>query len=324
MGVLVGQWTRDWRPRVAASGLLIAVAFVLPLRPIIQGPCLRETNYFCIRVRDQVMDDNRTVRVLTLDRLVHSYTSLDDPRRLVYAYEKVAAETVEVLEKRDQQIHALFIGGGGYTFPRYLEAVYPNSTMDVAEIDPGVTQTAYEQLGLPRDTRVKSYNEDARTFIKLLPPDQKYNLVLGDAFNDFSVPYHLTTREFNDLVRAHMTDDGIYMLNLIDGQPHHFVIAFMRTLKQTFDHLYLIPTSKGWENLRRNTYIILASPKPLDTTALRNAYGEDNLHNINNWIVSDERVQQLLQTGPQYILTDDYVPVDNLLAPMFEASEAGR
>jgi MFS family permease len=324
MGVLLGDWVRDWRPRAAVSALLIAGVFVLPLQTVLQGPCLRETNYFCIRVREQILEDNHTVRVLTLDRLVHSYSSLEDPRRLVYAYEKVAAETADYLSKRSEQINALFIGGGGYTFPRYLEAVYPDSSIDVAEIDPGVTEIAYEMLGLQRDTRVRTYNEDARTFVELLPPEQRYNLVLGDAFNDFSVPYHLTTREFNDLVRAHMTDDGIYVLNLIDGRPHHFVAAFMRTLRQTFGHVYLIPTSFGWGNLRRNTYIVLATIQPLDVEKLRRSYGHDTLLSINDWLVPDYKVEELLRNTPPLLLTDDYVPVDNLLAPMFEASEAGR
>jgi spermidine synthase/MFS family permease len=324
MGVLLGQWfRRNIIPAVVSVALIVA-PFVLPVQPVLAGPCMYETNYFCIRVREQVEEDGVTVRVLTLDRLVHSYSSLDDPRRLVYGYEKVAAEVTEYMDKQGKQINSLFIGGGGYTFPRYLEAVYPSSTMDVAEIDPQVTEVAHLFLGLSRDTRVKSYNEDARTFIKNLPADHKYNLVLGDAFNDFSVPYHLTTKEFNDLVRAHMTDDGIYVLNLIDGVNQPFVSAFMRTLKQTFTHLYFIPTSSNWEALSRNTFIILATQQPLDEAKLRKAVGNDKALNIDSWLVPQSRVDTLLATGPQYILTDDYVPVDNLLAPMFEASAAGK
>ncbi len=44
----------------------------------------------------------------------------------------------------------LFIGGGGYTYPRALEVTYPNSTIEVIEIDPGVTRIAHEELGLAR------------------------------------------------------------------------------------------------------------------------------------------------------------------------------
>ena len=43
------------------------------------------------------------------------------------------------------------------------------------------------------------------------------SLIFGDAFNDFSVPWHMTTREFNDKVAEHArTDKGVYMINIID------------------------------------------------------------------------------------------------------------
>jgi len=35
--------------------------------------------------------------------------------------------------------------------------------------------------------------------------------------------------------------------------------------------------------------------------------------------VPQETLQEILMTRPSVILTDDYVPVDNLTAPIFEA-----
>ena len=47
-----------------------------------------------------------------------------------------------------------------------------------------------------------------------------YDFVYGDAFNDFSVPWHLTTREFSEKISSllHPTE-GIYLVNLIDIYP---------------------------------------------------------------------------------------------------------
>jgi hypothetical protein len=133
------------------------------------------------------------------------------------------------------------------------------------------------------------------------------------------VPYHLTTREFNELVRRHLTDDGIYVLNLIDGAERPFVGAFLRTLRLTFPHLVFIPTSANWKTLTRNTYVVLASPQPIDAQALRQAAGEDGLRAIDGWLVPQGEMEQVMRNG-EFVLTDDYVPTDNLLAPMFEAS----
>ena len=43
-----------------------------------------------------------------------------------------------------------------------------------------------------------------------MPPDERFDLVFGDTFNDFEVPYHLTTREFNELLARHLKPDGLY------------------------------------------------------------------------------------------------------------------
>jgi MFS family permease len=320
IALLIGQWSRNPRKPAAAAAALVLAAVLLPLQPILAGPCLRETNYFCIKIREESRDDAGPVRTLILDRLVHSYTSVNDPRKLVYGYEKASAEVLEYLDDRDGRLDAFFIGGGGYTLPRYIEHVYPvRSTVEVAEIDPGVTEVVYQQLGLSRDTAIRTFNEDARLFLATRDPARRYNVVFGDAFNDFSVPYHLTTHEFNQLVRRHLTDDGIYVLNLIDGAERPFVGAFLRTLRLTFPHLVFIPTSENWETLTRNTYVVLASPRPIDAQALRQAAGEDGRRAIDGWLVPQDEMERVMGNGA-FILTDDYVPTDNLLAPMFEAS----
>jgi hypothetical protein len=36
-------------------------------------------------------------------------------------------------------------------------------------------------------------------------------------------------------------------------------------------------------------------------------------------IIPQEKLQEILRDRPSVILTDDYVPVDNLTAPIFEA-----
>ncbi|MCS7060655.1 MAG: fused MFS/spermidine synthase [Anaerolineae bacterium] len=321
IALLIGQWTRRGIvPAIVALGV-IAAPFVFPVRSILAGPCLRETNYFCIKVREDIREDRVTYMTLILDRLVHSYTALENPTKLAYGYEKVGAEVLEYVEGRDGRLSTFFIGGGGYTLPKYVEYVYPDSTIDVAEIDPGVTLVAHELLGLRRDTLIRTFNEDARLVLTHLDEAQRYNFVMGDAFNDFSVPYHLTTHEFNQLVRRHLTDDGIYMLNLIDGPGQSFVGAFLRTLRRTFDHLYLIPTGHNWQTLARNTYVILASPAPINLEKLRHLYGGDAQLAVDDWLVSEGQLRAVMGNGV-IILTDDYAPTDRLLAPMFEASEA--
>jgi spermidine synthase len=301
-------------------GLLLGVMFIAGIGAlgVWQGAwnsnCLHETQYFCIKVRDE-KHEGEAVRALILDRLVHSYTSLIDPARLIYGYEKIYAEATAYMAERHAPLSALFIGGGGYTFPKYMEATYPESKLDVVEIDPGVTETAYEQLGLSRDTQIASHNEDARLFL-LRPPANRYTLIMGDAFNDYSVPYHLTTREFNELVRKWLTPGGLYMVNLIDGTQHDFLRAYIHTLQQTFRRVYVAPASDSWRESPRMTFVLIATDEALDFEQFKPATSGETAALMPQRTLSAEKLQALLAERQPVLLTDQFAPVDQMLAPV--------
>jgi hypothetical protein len=277
-----------------------------------------ESNYYYIKVNNEA-DDVGTRRTLVLDNLIHGYELLGHPNRLDYDYEHIYAyvtnRIVEAKAKRggagSTELGTLFLGGGSYTFPRFLQAVYPRVWCEIAEIDPAVTRANHMALGLAwpeprfpvpeadpktgrdvvtiqrkriplgpsgsgettaayikalasiapayrRDTetgqavvtiqgnerklgpyesaesytnyvlQVKQWFEsspyrirtnwgDARQFaVKNQDRERKFDIVFGDAFNDFSVPWHLTTKEFNDLIAKMLTPEGVYMINIID------------------------------------------------------------------------------------------------------------
>ncbi|MHB0875470.1 MAG: fused MFS/spermidine synthase [Anaerolineae bacterium] len=300
---------------VALAMVPVVAGSVVAWRAVSPGrPCTRETNYFCIKVREETRNGD-PVRVLILDRLVHSYSSLTDPTQLVYGYEKVYAEATAYMAQQRQLLKVAYIGGGGYTFPRYVEAVYPGTVQHVVEIDPGVTQTAYDMLGLAPDTAVVTYNEDARLFFSDQSVADRYDIVYGDAFNDFSVPYHLTTIEFDRQVKARLEPGGIYMVNMIDGAGGSFVRAYTRTLQRVFAHVYLMPTTgEQWRHSPRTTFVLIASDEPLDIAAFEGIDAGDGDPLLYRVAIDQEEMQGFLAEGRQVLLTDSYAPVDQMLA----------
>ena len=309
-----------WRLMLLLAPILIGGSVLAFHRGWLHGPCTRETNYFCIRVREEEQD-GEPVRVLTLDRMVHSYTSLNDPTKLVYGYERIYAEVTEYRAQEDDHLRALFIGGGGYTFPLYMEVIYPDSEIHVIEIDPGVTQVAHDMLGLTRDTRIVTFNEDARLFLER-EPTQAYDLIVGDAFNDFSVPYHLTTKEFNDRVRAWLEDDGLYFVNIIDGPRRDFLRAYTHTLRQTFRHIYVAPAIESWRQSPRSTFVLIGSDAPLDRATLETIDAGDGDLLLARRMLSEDEIDALLTEGRVVMLIDQYAPVDQMLAPVFREEGA--
>lgn len=325
---LNGAATNSRRGHIEKAILLLALLGVVggSLLAKTQGwlatRCNLETNYFCIKVREEEQE-GRAVRVLVLDRLVHSYSSLDDPTKLVYGYEQVYAEATAYQARQHKPLRELFIGGGGYTFPRYMEALYPDSRIDVVEIDPGVTLVAHELLGLRQDTTIATYNEDARMFMAG-EPRQQYDLIMGDAFNDYSVPYHLTTREFNERVRSWLPDDGLYMVNLIDGPRRDFLRAYTNTLRQTFKHVYVVPAVRSWRESPRVTFVLIGTDSPLDLPAFANIDAGDGEPFLAQQMLNPSDTDALLAEGRVVLLTDQYAPVDQMLAPVFRDEEATR
>ncbi|MGI6381333.1 MAG: fused MFS/spermidine synthase [Anaerolineae bacterium] len=330
---LMGLWfvtDAPWRQAILRAAIVILVigASLLGLRQadLLASECLRETNYFCINVNTDYLDEDRiallgfddeeppVVHTLVLDRLVHSYTLPEHPGALIYGYERSYAQVIEPLAERNPGLRSFFIGGGGYTFPRYMEETYPESEIVVAEIDPGVTEIARVTLGLQGSERIEAYDEDARTLMASLEDGEPYDLIFGDAFNDFSVPYHLTTLEFTQLVDRLLADDGLYVANIVDGGGRgSFMRAFVRTQKAVFEHVAVIPTISSWRSAPRTTWVVVASQEPLEL---------DHITSPGAPLPQDE-LDEYLAMEPPLILTDDYVPVDNLLAPVFVDSEQG-
>jgi spermidine synthase len=285
-----------------------------------------ESSYFNIEVYDA--DEMEDTRILALDHLVHSYVSMTDPTEMVYAYEAVYAALTDALIPEVDGWRAFFVGGGGYTFPRYLEATYPAAAVHVAEIDPVVTRAAHEALGLPWDTRIVTSNMDARNLVKdtgraIAAGDAApYDFVYGDAFNDLGVPYHLTTRGFNEALAQIMTPRGVYLINVIDVyRPGYggFIGAVVGTLQQTFPYVYVFSGEADGTSDERDTFVVASSRFPLDRVALGRLVNP-HYGTLFAWTEAgrsggDMRV--VLERAGGLILTDDHAPVDNLLAPVF-------
>lgn len=301
---------------LAMAGLYVAVMAYSLVGHKLTSTCLRESSYFCIKVREEERDDGLTVRTLILDSLVQGYAVLEDPSVLIYSYQKVFGDLAFYVGQRRPDMRVLFIGGGSYTLPRYLELAYPESSLEVVEIDPEVTEVAYDYLGLWRDTRIVTYNEDARTKLQELRP-ASYDLIIGDAFNDVSVPYHLTTLEFNEMVRSLLREDGIYAVNVVDKlYSGGFLRAFVNTMRRTFPYVYVMRDNDRWQSDDRYTYVVVGSMRPLEQEAIEEA-NRDFGREPTLRFMPRGAFDQWLNGRRALLLTDDYVPVDNLLAPLY-------
>ncbi len=305
-------------PAILAVAILAAGSTLSFTNDWVKSGCDVESNYFCIKVREKEIQGHR-VRTLTLDQLLHSYVALDDPTFLVYGYEKITADFVALQNQNSANPNVLFIGGGGYTMPKLIEFRYPHWNVEVIEIDPEVTEVAHAYFALSRNTSIITYNEDARMVANNLD-DGQYDMVVGDAFNDFSVPYQLTTHEFNRRVKELLKPDGIYIVNIVDNlTTGRFLRAYVNTMQHTFDHVYVLRDDNLWEGDERSnvTYVVVGSSRPITAEDLIAGTEAAGWHYPVTQFMPEELSYRWLHREEPIMLTDGYVPVDQLLAPLF-------
>jgi len=280
----------------------------------------KETAYSYVTVRRQSTQPDK--RVLMLDKLAHSKIVMDNITDLQYFYTRIYAAVTSALSAGKDKLSILVIGGGGYVYPRYVERTWPESLIEVVEIDPGITEAAIKAFGLESTTAIKTFNMDARNYVdELLKSDERrrYDFIYEDAVNDFSVPFQLITEQFNDKIAKLLSEDGVYMLTLIDIYDHgHFLGAVVNTLRRTFAEVYILMERTQPASVR-NTFVVVAGKRKLDLETL--VAKQSDFGNI--WCLAEEEVEALVQKASGIILTDDYAPVENLLASVVRRSAKG-
>jgi tetratricopeptide (TPR) repeat protein len=275
-----------------------------------------ETPYCYLSIKR--LSEQPDKRVFVQDKLVHSKIVMGDITNLQYFYTKIYAAITHELSAQKERLAVMVIGGGGYVYPRYVEKMWPGSTIDVVEIDPGVTKAAIEAFGLERDTTIRTLTMDARNYVDGLLQQQRtgkttlYDFIYEDAVNDYSVPYQLVTKEFNDKISRILAPDGVYMATIIDiYDSGKFLGAVVNTLQQTFPNTYVL-TEGRMPKWARNTFVVVASKQGLDFQNIISKYQQT----IDLWCLSSSDVDILKEKSYGLVLTDNYVPAENLLAPV--------
>lgn len=280
-----------------------------------------ETPYCYVAVKQ--LSSNPDRRIFMQDRLKHSEILMNDVLDLQYFYSHIFAAVTSALTADKDDLAVLTIGGGGYVFPRYLQKRWPQSRIDVVEIDPGVTEAAIKAFGLARNSSINTFTMDARNYLDSLLQQEaaggrktRYNFIYGDAINAYSVPYQLTTFEFNEKIAQLLDEDGVYMVELIDTfESGLFLGAMITTLEKSFQYVDVV-TRGDLPKASRNVFVVIASNKILDIDRYCENYKKKSQ---NLWHLNKSQIQTLKQKSNQLVLTDDYAPVENLLSPVVRA-----
>jgi predicted membrane-bound spermidine synthase len=287
--------------------------------------------YSHIEVRE-VYRQGRRERVLIQDGLIHNRWDPGDPDRLLYEYERIFDAVTEAraaaMGPATGRLTTLTLGGGGCVYPMILQRRYPRSWNEVVEIDPEVLEVARAYFGLDPASGLKLVAADARNYVHSLAapgrasdpqgagsrPDGagRYRLIYIDAFNSFSVPYHLTTREFSSMVARLLDEDGVLLANCIDVFAEgSFLNAYLNTLRRVFPFVAVYHDPNYSPDIR-STFVLAAGFQPLEQERLYDSSGV-----LVGEKIPEESLAELRRRRGEVELTDNFAPVENLIAPVF-------
>ena len=281
------------------AGVVLSVVLLGAWSSGLDSPCDAETKYHCVSV--EVDPNNPNGRELLLDDLHHSYVDLADPTDLHYNYIRWIARAIDAMYEPKVPLDAVFIGGGGFTLPRWLLATRPGSRARVLEVDGELVDFDKEHLGLRTSPALQVSIGDARVGM-LDVADNSADVVVGDAFGNLAVPWHLTTGEWTDEVKRVLKPNGLYALNVIDLPPLDLQRAVAATLLDAFADVRIVTFGSEERPLGGNA-VILASDRPIPAAAA-----------TSNKVATTLRFSEVERFAEDAeVLRDDYAPADQLL-----------
>lgn len=136
---------------------------------------------------------------------------LNDPEKMVFEYTRMMTAALFVMPEPER---ILIIGLGGGTLPTALHKLLPGAVIDTVELDPAVVKVAQRYFGYQPGPRQRVHVEDGRAFVEqALQKDQRYDMVMLDAFDVDYIPAHLLTVEFLEQVRDVLVPGGLVVAN---------------------------------------------------------------------------------------------------------------
>jgi spermidine synthase len=284
---------------VGLTGVVLSALVLGAWSGGLESPCEAETKYHCVDL--EVDPDRPDSYELLLDDLHHSYVDLDDPSHLDYDYTRWIANAIDATNPAKAPLDVVFIGGGGFTLPRWLIATRPGSRATVLEVDGELVEFDEERLGLSRSPALQISVGDARIGM-LDVATGSADVVVGDAFGNLAVPWHLATAEWTDEVKRVLRPGGLYALNVIDLPPLDLQRSEAATLLDAFADVRIV-TFGLEERPAGGNAVLLASDRPIPTAAAT----EDKLATT----LSSNEVVSFAEGAS--VLRDDYAPADQLL-----------
>lgn len=229
------------------------------------------------------------------------------PEYLHYPYTRTVMAAFAFADPPAKKVLMLGLGGGAMA--NFIAREFPEVSLDIMELDPMVVEVAKRYFGFRETEKVRVHVGDGRRI--LAKQVEKYDVIILDAYKAGGIPFYLTTLEFMQVVKEHVTPGGVAVFHLWAEYANIYLHSQIATIDKAFPRSYSFDDGA-------NSFMIFATPRktwiPPKTLVERGERltRERGLSFRLDEVISKQytRVERSELKGE--ILTDDYAPV-NLL-----------
>lgn len=205
--------------------------------------------------------------------------------------------------KGKEHLDILVLGNGTGTFATQCERYFENVSVEGVEIDQKITDLARKYFELPENVNVTTY--DGRAFLNAI--DKKYDVIMVDAYQDITIPFQMASKEFFTLVKDHLTDDGVMVVNMnMRGSKEGSINDYLAdTISSVFSEVY---TTDVIFSTNRELF---ASNNSEMLDLFIDGFNKETDSDLNE-MMSQINEQMLKYNPGNYLMTDDKAPVELL------------
>ncbi len=260
-----------------------------------------ESVYNYLQVRDY---ETRTVLSTNVLFGVQSvYIKSGGLTGMYYDYALAAPLMSDCEKSEEEKTDILVLGMGTGTYAAKCSEYFENVSIEGVEIDEKITSLAHKFFALPENIPVTTY--DGRAFLNTC--GKKYDVIMVDAYQDITIPFQMSSKEFFTLVKNCLKENGVMVVNMnMRSDKSGSINEYLGdTIASVFSEIYTAnvgSTSNRELFASDNADMLLVFSQKSDALydgELKNLMGE----------VSDKLVKY--EAGNK-ILTDDKAPVELL------------
>lgn len=205
--------------------------------------------------------------------------------------------------KKKDNLDVLVLGMGTGTFATQSNRYFDNVNIEGVEIDNKIIDLSRKYFDLDEKVKVTAY--DGRAYLNV--NKKKYDVIMVDAYQDITIPFQMSSVEFFEKVREHLTDKGVMVVNInMRSDKKGSINDYLQdTIAHVFKNVYTVKVDNS-----TNVELFAGNNDDMLEVLKDNASLENNRELIGLLGMIDKKIEKY-EAG-NLILTDDKAPVELL------------